>query len=433
MFLGTVVRFWGIGYDLPFIYDPDESSFVGGALRMLQDHSLNPGWFGHPAATTMDLLAVTYAGIYGVGRLAGRFEGPADFRNLYHRDPTVFYLSGRILSALFGVATIWLVFQIGRRLFSARIGLLSAVVVAVCPLLVVWSKNVRGDVEMTVFALVAFWFSLDVLERGDAKAYVLAGLFTGLATVTKFPAVTVGLVVLAAHLMRHARGAREHLKLCASAASGVAGAFAVAPFLFLRFSQVLADVAHEARPSHLSHTGHGLWSNFAWYWIEVLPAALSVPGALLSVAGIFICLRDSRRDRKLAALFPILFLFFISALSLRWERWAVPSVPFLAIALSVPIIGLLPADAVSSRKEIGRLLLAAASAIWIVGSLGVQSVFDGIERASESTQTVARNWAVANIPKGSRIVLERYCPQFPKDMYHAVHRRQGRRGGVQPG
>jgi Dolichyl-phosphate-mannose-protein mannosyltransferase len=417
MLLGIVVRFWGIGHDLPFIYDPDEPTFVGGALRMLHEHSLNPGWFGHPASTTMDLLAATYTAIYAAGRLAGRFHGPVDFRNLYHSDPTVFYLSGRILSAVFGVAMIWLVFQIGRRVFSARVGLLSAFVVAICPLLVASSQNVRTDVQMSTLVLIAFWFSLDVLERGDAKAYLLAGLFTGLATVTKFPAVTVALVVFAAHLMRRPKGAREHLKLGASAASSVLGAFAVAPFLFLRFPQALADVAQEARPSHLSHTGHGLWSNFAWYWTEVLPTALTVPGALLAIAGIVICLSDARRDRKLTALYPILFLFFISALSFRWARWAVLSIPFLAITLSVPIVSLLPAGARSPRKAIGRLLLGAALAAWIVGSLGFRSMLDGMERASESTQTVARNWAIANIPKGSRLVLERYCPQFPKDMF----------------
>ena len=417
IFLGTVVRFWGISRDLPFNYDPDEPIYVGGALRMLHDHSLNPGWFGHPASTTMDLLAVTYTAIYAAGRLGGRFHGPADFRNLFHSDPTVFFLSGRILSAVFGVALIWLVFQISRRVFSPRVGLLSALVVAICPLLVGLSHNVRPDVQMTVLVLIAFWFSLDILERGDAKAYLLAGLFTGLATVTKYPAVTVGLIVFAAHLMRRPKGAREHLKLGASAGSSLIGAFAVAPFLFLRFSEVLADVAREARPSHLSHTGHGLWSNFAWYWTEVLPAALTVPGAVLAIAGIVICVSDARRDRKLTALFPILFIFFISVLSLRWARWAVPSIPFLAITLSVPIVILLPADARSPRKAIGRLVLGTALVAWIAGSLGFRSLLDDMERARDSTQTVARNWAIANIPRGSRLVLERYCPQFPKDMF----------------
>lgn len=417
MFLGTVVRFWGIDHDLPFIYDPDEPSFVAGALRMLHEHSLNPGWFGHPASTTMDLLAATYTAVYGVGRLSGRFHGPQDFRTLYHSDPTVFFLSGRILSAVFGVGMIWLVYQIGRRVFSVRVGLLSALVVAMCPFLVVWSKNVRGDVQMSVFVLAAFWFSLDVLERGDLKAYLLAGLFTGLATVTKYPAVIVALVVFAAHLMRRREGRREHLKLGASAASGVIGAFAAAPFLFLRFRQVLADVAHEARSSHLSHTGQGLLSNLAWYCTEALPAALTVPGVLLAAAGTVICLREVRKDRRLVALFPIAFLVFISALSLRWERWAVPSIPFLAMTLSVPIIGLLMDDGRSPRKGVGRLLLGSALAAWIVGTFSVQAIRDGVERASESTQTVARKWTIANVPKGSRIVLERHCPQFPKDMF----------------
>jgi Dolichyl-phosphate-mannose-protein mannosyltransferase len=348
---GTVLRFWGIDHDLPFLYDRDEPIFVDGALRMLRDHSLNPGWFGAPASTTMDLLAATYAAIYAVGRLTGRFDGPLDVRNLYYSDPSVFYLSGRIISAVFGVAIIWLVFQIGRRVFSEpRVGLLSALVVAICPLVVELSQQVRMDVQMTAFVLAAFWFSLDVLERGDTKAYLLAGLFTGLATVTKYPGVTVALVVFAAHLMRRPKAAREHLKLAASAVSSVISAFAVAPFLFLRFPQVMEAVAHEARPHHLSATGHGLLPNLVWYWTGVLPEALSVPGTLLAIVGIIIGLGDGRKDHKLLALYPVIFLFLISALSLRWERWAVPAIPFLAMTLSWPIVRMLPADARSGDE-----------------------------------------------------------------------------------
>jgi hypothetical protein len=66
---------------------------------------------------------------------------------------------------------------------------------------------------------------------------------------------------------------------------------------------------------------------------------------------------------------------------------------------------------------IGRLLLGVAGAAWIVGSLAFRSVLFCMERASESTQTIARNWVIASIPKGSRLVLERYCPQLPNDMF----------------
>src|SRR5712675_657254 len=50
---GLLLRIFGVASGLPFIYDADETEAVEPALRMLQTGSLNPGWFGFPASTTI--------------------------------------------------------------------------------------------------------------------------------------------------------------------------------------------------------------------------------------------------------------------------------------------------------------------------------------------------------------------------------------------
>ena len=47
------LRISSIRFGLPAMNDQDELIFELGALKMLRGPTLNPGWFGHPATTTM--------------------------------------------------------------------------------------------------------------------------------------------------------------------------------------------------------------------------------------------------------------------------------------------------------------------------------------------------------------------------------------------
>jgi len=82
---------------LPFLYDPDESVFVVRAGSILANRDLNPHFFGHPGTPTIYLLSALYAVIYLIGSIFGEFHGAESFRFVYYQDPTLFYLSGRIL------------------------------------------------------------------------------------------------------------------------------------------------------------------------------------------------------------------------------------------------------------------------------------------------------------------------------------------------
>src|SRR6185503_5860876 len=122
-------------------------------------------WFAHPATPQLYLLAGIYAVIFVVGWVAGVFKGAADFRQLYYTDPTVFFFSGRILSSLFDLGTIFLVYKIGRRLGGPVAGLIAAAVVALSPLHIWLSEQVLVNSQLTFLIVLAFWFCLDIVEK----------------------------------------------------------------------------------------------------------------------------------------------------------------------------------------------------------------------------------------------------------------------------
>lgn len=412
LIIAIAFRLYAINYDLPFVYDQDEPMFVTRALSMLKNRDLNPHWFGPPASTTMYLLALVYGVIFGVGRITGTFQNAEDFRNLYYSNPTVFYLSGRIISALFGVMTIWMVYKLGRRTFGTSTGLIAAAIVALSPIHILLSQQVRMDTQMTFLIVLAFWYCLNILERHDWTSYLLAGLFTGLATVTKYPAIVFSLSIAITHFIATpSRRLTDHRKLLGSAGTFIAGAFAGSPFVFLDIRTVLRDIIQEARPEHLSATGEGLLRNLLWYAKGPLPNALSLIGLLMAGVGLMLCLSSKQKRRWVLISFPILFLIFIASLNLRWERWILPVVPFLSLLTALAttyFIGLL-----ASRFN-RRVALSGATVLLMVlfAPLLRSSFLLARETAGPYTSTVAREWMLDHVI-GSRVLVEVYGPRLP--------------------
>ena len=114
-------------------------------------------------------------------------------------------LAARLVSALAGVATIALVYELGRLLYSRRMGVLSALIFALMPGSVLVSRNAQVDPLQVALALGAVVCWVHASDAEDGTWWGLAGgVLLGLGLVTKLPAVLVvpGLVVFEAIRVR---------------------------------------------------------------------------------------------------------------------------------------------------------------------------------------------------------------------------------------
>ena len=335
---------------------------------------------------------------------------------LYNQDPTVFYISGRIMIAIFGVATVLLTYAIACRLFNRSTGLLAAIFISLSPLHIYFSKLIRTDIQMTFLVLIAFWFCLKILQRQTWTSYILAGLFTGLATVTKYPAIIIALTIVIAHFSSVSWQWQHLSKLFGFGAAGLLGAFIGSPFLFFDFGTMILDVVIQNRPRHLSASGEGLLQNLVWYLSDPLSKALSIGGLLLSVVGIVLCMASKQKAEWLLISFPVIFLFFISSLNLRWERWVIPMLPFLCILAAhtlhriITWLGELRGSRIA--LSVGCLIL-----LGIIVPLLKADILQGHEMSGTDTRTLAREWMMDHIPTASRLLIESYIPELPKDKY----------------
>ena len=127
------------------------------------------------------------------------------------------HIVGRVLSALFDLSTVLLIFFIGRRMYGVRAGLLGAFFLALAALDIQQSHFFTVDTFTNVPILLAFWFALDIADgpstrSGWIRAFVWAGAMFGLALAGRINIAPFAVVFIAAALLaawRNASGERR--------------------------------------------------------------------------------------------------------------------------------------------------------------------------------------------------------------------------------
>ena len=401
-------RLHNIGFGLPSLYDPDEPIFMIKALELLTNGTLNPKWFGHPGSTTIYLLALIDAAVVGSGIAFGAYANVEEFAKAAFADPGLLFIPARTAMALLGVLAVWMTYLVGRRTHGTAVALIAAAFLAFNSVHIAWSQVVRTDIHASVFMLASLLFAIRIGQRGRIADYILAGLFTGFAVATKWPAVTIFICVLGAAASRGIESRselrRDLLGVIVAGMAVFVGIFVASPFIFLDWQTVLANLSNEARPRHLGHTGAGFFRNGWWYLWHPVRESVGVMGLLLILAGLVVSAVRSRVSRWTLIPAALGFLALIASQNLIWSRWVLPLLPMFCVfaAVAIVVLGEKIASAVNSRRRTAIIAaLAAFAAMPTVAGAFAQSA----ERANDTRSQAAR-WAVANIPPGSSVAIE---------------------------
>jgi hypothetical protein len=403
--LALGLRLWGIKQGLPYIYNVDEyGHFVPEAVKMFS-HGLNPHYFINPPAFTYLLhvvIAVCFGGAGGVSRE-------------FARHPAEVFLVARVTVAVIGTISVWLLYLLGARLFSRAVGLLAATLMAVAFLPVFYSHLALNDVPTLAPLTLSLLGSAGVLRRGRALDYLMAGAGGGLASATKYTAGLVIVALLAASVARYLELApdarRRALLLALMALLAALGAFVIAnPYALLDFHSFRSELARQSGYAEMSHASwvgapaeggpvYYLWS-FTWGlgWVPSLAAL----GGALSIW---------RRDRRLGWLLVpgmVLYLLFMSLQGRYFGRWLLPILPIACLLAANFALEMIR----SAAQHVPRLRVALLIVTYI--GLSAQSVLysvhSGLVLARADTRNITRKWMLANVPAGSRVVIEPVLP-----------------------
>ncbi len=405
------LRLHGIQFGLPAMNDPDELMFEVAAIKMLTGPTLNPGWFGHPATTTIYVLAITHVLVLAGGWLGGWFPTMSALADTVYANPGVVILPARVVMALFGAACVFMTWRLGRELLGLRAGLIAAALLALSPVHIAWSQVIRSDIMATFFLLLCLSAALRIARHGCWRDYVWAALWLGLAVATKWPFALGGVAIACAAALRARQGSeqagRAFFKAGASLGLAVAFLLAVSPYLLLDHETLLRNLQGEAQVRHLGATGDGPLGNAAWYLRGPILGGLGIAGAALAAYGAWVVRRGHRETLAIVGSVALAFFIVICAQRLVWERWALPLLPLLAI--------LAGAGAASIWRVVRQRLPSGAArvlALAAVATLLMPLVFaaqrNALARLNDTRQQ-ATSWMQANVAPESTVLIEHFA------------------------
>jgi hypothetical protein len=394
----------GLSWGLPDIDSrPDELTMIKMALQC-GTGDLNPHQFYYPSLFGY-LLFVCYVMIAGYWKLTGVIASPGDVFNRFVEDPSAFFLTARLISALASTATVGVVYWLGRRAYGTRVGLAAAFVLAVAWLPVRDSHFGCVDPPMTFLATLTLVPAWNIYRRGARRDYLWAGALVGLAASIKYYGAVAAVAIAAAHVLR-VRPDGERPRLADLVAAGLVSAatfLATSPFVVLDLPEFWRDfytVVFQLQGGHLDVSPMRAWR---YHLLYTLPRGFTVPIFLAAVAGLAgAFVRDWRRTLVLFA-YPLIFFALIGSSRVFVARYTTATWPFLALAAGWLLVQV--------AESTGRLGLGSRARGWVAvlvaalvcaNSLVEDVHLLGLMRGEDSRRAAA-TWAKENLPDGATI------------------------------
>jgi hypothetical protein len=387
-----------LSYGLPFYYHPDEPVKAKTAVELARGQV--PMRFNHPQFMLVFTVPFIYIGDrFGVHAL----------------------LAARAAVATLGVATVCLLFIVGKSLAGRMAGVVAALLYATAPLTVVTAHYFKEDIPLAFWLTVQLLFLVRYLRGARSRDLFLAAGALGGAMGTKYTGL-IGLPLLVGAVL-FGPPSSGRWKLLANGALLAAAAFVVAtPTILWHPARFMIGVYFEGLHAIFGHGIKGFWdaegrfltayprgaltispvsSLWTYHLRYSLVPGISLTGVVLALVGAFMAVTRGDRAWWLVATGLGLFYLILETLPLKpppfAARYMVVVLPFAAL-LGGGALALAWEDGTARKAAIGLL---CAATIAFNGYRSLQQV----QAMRPDTRDVARTWIMRNIPHGARLVL----------------------------
>jgi hypothetical protein len=345
--LAAVLRLWGITWGLPdethlFSFHPDEYHSLRGALA-LATGDFNPHFFNY-ASLYLNIVAFVcnwHASIGGPDLLQALLKSPTA-----HVEMAAWVLDARIVTALFGIATVVIVWLAAFWLLGLRAATAAGLLMAIFPWSVLHSHYATVDVPQAFFITLCVLFSIRFFPKYDASGkqphtltlrdYALAGLAAGLAASVKYNGALVLLIPVLAHFIAVRQGVRTPHWPAALLMLPVTALFAFAatsPYVFLAWPEAWRDISYEMQ--HMRVGEEPIRSVYPNGWLFHFH-----PGLILLVPGLMQA-RSLRPQLLPVTVFTVIWWLMIGATGVRYGRYELPFEPVIALITGVAIAAMM--------------------------------------------------------------------------------------------
>jgi 4-amino-4-deoxy-L-arabinose transferase-like glycosyltransferase len=414
MIAGLMVRFYGLGWGLPYHFNSDEFLLAASAEKLRTTPSLAQ-LIREESKFFIYMPVLMYLNI-------GLVSASTLFRPFSHSDPTsltIFYLFARGIVAGFGLATVFILFFLGLRLYSRSAGLLAAFFLAFTALHVRDSHFFCTDVPLTFFFVLVLYLCVDIVEKKSQKIYLLTGIVTGIAIATKQTALLLIPLILIAHLISIWKGHGHSLPECWLALRAraalvkltivlgitaitflIANPFVVMfPGKFLARSIETFNVLKGATQPQWSFQFTG--ANAGYWFTNLLYYGMGPALEIVCLLGVLWALWKRKWTDGLVLSLLTIYFASIGFGYMKFIRYAIPLLPFLCLLgarFATELYGIVKARALRIILISGMILVGFLSVFYTLAYLNIYKQGD--------VRIQASRWIHANIPRGSTVLID---------------------------
>lgn len=375
LLLAAVLRTWALG---AVGFNSDEAVYAGQAASLAGDprtSALFPVFRAHPLVFQTTLSLVYRA---GGGDTAAR-----------------------LLVVALGLATVLVVYLLGRLLYDHRIGLVAALLLAAMPYHVSVSRQVLLDVPMTFMATTALYFLARFCVHRGLRSLLTAAVLLGATVLTKETAVLLAGGLIAFGVLYP--GVRPRIR-DSIVALVVAGAVVAVHPLSLALSGRTSTGQNYLAWQLFRRSNHS-----ALFYLEVVPPAMGFAVLALALLGLWRLRRTQGWREGLLLCWAITPAVFFEIWPVKGYQYLLVTAPVVVLlaaraALRIPVPRLRPAA--SRWVRVGVVAAVTVSLVapsWLAVNPVPTTTFLAGSGGLPAGREMGR-WIDANLPQGARLM-----------------------------
>ncbi|MBN2482688.1 MAG: glycosyltransferase family 39 protein [Candidatus Omnitrophica bacterium] len=345
--------------------------------------------------------------LYALGYMFGFFKSVVDFDSRRLTDVWMFLFTGRMVNALFGIATVYVAYLIGKQNEDENTGLLSALFLSVMYLHVRESRFIAYRIPLVFFVTLAFLFLLRMFE-GKRKYYLLTGFLIGLGGAIKPSSFVTVAPFLLAHVLRFTTVSEAFKKtslkpLFAGIVFIALGFFAGYPLFFKNLDAILFAFKHYSvtltTELPWSFPDSPSWSGYVRILYESVGLSFLIPFVAGAVYSVW------RKDRKMIVVTGYVLCIYICLCGMRilmpyYTLYMLPFIAFIGASFLGRMKSYFPLRPATSIIFIGIILVLISSP--------VLKIFRGpLLKASNNREKVLKEFLETVVPPDKVLLDDR--------------------------
>ena len=167
-------------------------------LYRIQDYMTFLGDEGRDVLVAYNILHGNLTLLGPTASVGGFFLGPiyyyfmAPFLLAFNYNP----VGPAIMVALFGIATVFLIYKVGVEFFGKGVGLIAAFLYSISPLVIAYSRSSWNPNLMPFFSLLSLYVLYKAVAENKIKLFILCGFLLGIAMQLHYLTIFLGVIAV---------------------------------------------------------------------------------------------------------------------------------------------------------------------------------------------------------------------------------------------